>query len=222
MNIRLRGFEGASQRMQELQSRVDSLSLNRQSQVPSPGFTPQPFPLPSLEGQIGGNMRVVPGGLSSPLPLDPGSLGIRPAGGQNPLAPLAEWPKATPELRGLIRSTALKHGLDPDVFEALVQTESSYENSTVSRAGAQGLTQLMPGTARMLGVQNPFNPAENLEGGARYLSQMLKQFDNNLPLALAAYNAGPGAVQRHGGIPPFAETQNYVKRVTDRAEGLRR
>jgi soluble lytic murein transglycosylase-like protein len=106
------------------------------------------------------------------------------------------------------------------LFESVVAAESGFDPSVVSAAGAQGLTQLMPATARMLGVTDPLDPAQNLEGGARYLAQMIRQFDGNVRLALAAYNAGPGAVARHGGVPPFRETRDYVERVLGRVKDL--
>lgn len=116
-------------------------------------------------------------------------------------------------LRPLIQRAAQKHDVDPDLLDALVQAESNYDPAAVSRMRAIGLTQLMPDTARELGVTNPFDPVQNLNGGAKYLSQMIKQFDGDLSLALAAYNAGPGAVRKHGGIPRNGETPNYVDKV---------
>jgi soluble lytic murein transglycosylase-like protein len=120
----------------------------------------------------------------------------------------------------MIRQAATRHGLDPLLFESLVAAESGFDPSVVSSAGAQGLAQLMPATARMLGVSNPFDPAQNLEGGARYLAQMMRQFNGDVRLALAAYNAGPGAVSRHGGVPPFQETRNYIDRIMNRVRDL--
>lgn len=109
----------------------------------------------------------------------------------------------------LARAAALKHGIPPDMFLRLVQQESAWNSRAVSHAGAQGLAQLMPDTARYLGVRNVWDPAENLDGGARYLREQFETF-RDWRLALAAYNAGPGAVEQHGGIPPYRETQNYV------------
>ncbi|MEM9798543.1 MAG: lytic transglycosylase domain-containing protein [Pseudomonadota bacterium] len=109
------------------------------------------------------------------------------------------------------RAAARRHGVPEDLFLRLVRQESGWNPSARSHKGALGLAQLMPGTARRLGV-NPNDPAQNLEGGARYLAQQYRRF-GNWRLALAAYNAGPGAVERHGGIPPYRETQNYVRAI---------
>ena len=108
-----------------------------------------------------------------------------------------------------------RYDLSPALIEALVWQESRWREDAVSHAGARGLAQLMPGTARDLGV-NPHDPVANLEGGARYLREQLNRFGGNVELALAAYNAGPGRVMRAGGIPRIAETQDYVARIMGR------
>lgn len=112
----------------------------------------------------------------------------------------------------LVGHYAQRFELEPFLLMAVIKVESNFDPRVVSRKGAQGLMQLMPETAREVGVRNPFDPSESIFGGAMYLRKMLDTFDN-LDLALAAYNAGPGAVRRFGGIPPYEETVNYVKRV---------
>jgi len=114
----------------------------------------------------------------------------------------------------MIAQVAARHGLDPDLLHAIVKVESDYNPRCVSSAGAKGLMQLMPGTARYLGVEDIFDPQQNLEGGARYLKEQLERFGDPV-LALAAYNAGPGAVAQYHGVPPYEETQAYVPRVLE-------
>lgn len=117
------------------------------------------------------------------------------------------------DVRVLARATAERYGLDPELVLAVVAVESNFEPRAVSRKGAQGLMQLMPGTAGDLGVTDALDPATNLDGGARYLLALLRLYKGDLRKALAAYNAGPGAVARHGGVPPYRETQEYVRKV---------
>lgn len=113
----------------------------------------------------------------------------------------------------LLNQAAAKYGIDPSLLTAIAQKESALNPTAVSSAGAQGVMQLMPATAASLGVSNPFDPAQNIDAGARYFSQLLNQFGGNTSLALAAYNAGPGAVTKYGGIPPYTQTQDYVTSV---------
>jgi soluble lytic murein transglycosylase-like protein len=113
----------------------------------------------------------------------------------------------------IIQDAATRYDMDPDLIRAVMQTESAFHPYAVSRAGAEGLMQLMPALADEMGVTDSFDPRDNIMGGARYLKRLLDYHHGNLDLALASYNAGPGNVQRYGGIPPFRETRKYVKTI---------
>jgi soluble lytic murein transglycosylase-like protein len=120
-----------------------------------------------------------------------------------------------------ITAAAKKYGIDPALLAGLVKQESGFKADAGSPAGARGLTQLMPATAAGLGVTNVLDPVQSLEGGAKYLRAQLDAFGGDVTRALAAYNAGPGAVKRYGGVPPYAETQNYVRAVQANAAAYR-
>ncbi len=117
------------------------------------------------------------------------------------------------EIQRLAREASERHGLEPALVLAVCKAESAFDSLAVSRAGAQGVMQLMPATARSLGVTNSFDPHQNIDGGTRYLKSLMQRYRNNTTLALAAYNAGPTKVRRYGGVPPYKETRKYVKRV---------
>ena len=144
---------------------------------------------------------------------------VLPAGSAAPVAAASGGSLAGVPYADLFTRAGSRHGVDPALLAAVAQQESGFDASAVSPAGAQGLMQFMPATARGLGV-DPFDPASAVDGAARYLADLTEQFGST-ELGLAAYNAGPGTVSRYGGIPPYAETQDYVRSVTSKAEALR-
>lgn len=117
------------------------------------------------------------------------------------------------QLLGMINQVSQKYGVDEKLVQALIQQESRFKVDAKSKVGAIGLMQLMPATAKAMGVQDPYNARQNVEGGVKYLKSMLNKYNGNIILALAAYNAGPGAVDKYSGVPPYEETQNYVKNI---------
>jgi soluble lytic murein transglycosylase-like protein len=119
------------------------------------------------------------------------------------------------DIDSAIQQAAARHNVDPNLVRAVVKVESNFNPNALSRKGAMGLMQLMPSTARQLKVKNPFDPEQNVDAGVRHLKQLLESYGGDIRLTLAAYNAGAGAVARSSGVPHFAETQNYVRRITN-------
>lgn len=122
----------------------------------------------------------------------------------------------------IIYDKSRKYNIEPSLIRAVIETESGFDPTAVSKRGAKGLMQLMPNTAKSLGVYDPFNPEQNIEGGTKYLKYLLKRFDGDLKLALAAYNAGPAVVEKYRSVPPYSETRRYVKNVLSLYGGKRR
>ena len=135
----------------------------------------------------------------------------------------AGWLRLPPSVQARfteeIKAIAARHGVKASLVESVIRVESAFNPSAISPKGAQGLMQLMPQTASSLGVRNAFDPKQNIEGGVRHLRYLIDRYPGNLQLAIAAYNAGEGAVDRYRGIPPYAETQEYVRRVLQLSGG---
>lgn len=176
-------------RIQEIQSRLGMLSPLQEAR-PSP-IQPPKSNLPTLPALF-------------PAALDQAGLHLQPLNG---------GPRFAPYIEGLIDKHAALNGLSPDLVRAVIQQESGGNPRDVSTAGAQGLMQLMPEEAQEFGVHDPFNPEQNIAAGTRMLKGLMRDFKGDLPLALAAYNAGAPTVRKYNGIPPYPETQNYVKNI---------
>ncbi len=160
-----------------------------------------------------------PPAATVPASAAPSTFPAQFAAALNPAAAATPATTGASPFAADIQAAAARHGIDPALLTGLIRAESNFDPNATSPAGAQGLTQLMPATAAGLGVTNPLDPAQAIEGGAKYLRQQLDRFGGDASKALAAYNAGPGAVERFGGIPPYEETQNYVRRVLGYASG---
>lgn len=145
--------------------------------------------------------------LNQDTPTLPSEIFIKP------FAQALNTPKT--DFDSIVKKCAKENNIDESIIKAVIKAESGFNSQAKSPVGALGLMQLMPSTAKGLGVDNPLNPEQNIAGGTKYLKGLINRFDGRLDLAIAAYNAGPGAVQKYGGIPPYKETQNYVKRVLD-------
>jgi soluble lytic murein transglycosylase-like protein len=140
---------------------------------------------------------------------------------REPSSPLLGQTYTSKSFDDFIISASSRHSIDADLIRAVIKTESDFNSNARSSKGAMGLMQLMPDTARQHNVLDAYNPLENIEGGARHLRLLLSRYRGNVELSLAAYNAGINAVERHGGIPPFAETRQYVRRVLHFYDGYR-
>jgi soluble lytic murein transglycosylase-like protein len=165
-----------------------------------------------------------PQATASMASYTPGVAGAIPAAPASTpgTAPTASAPSgAAAPYEALIQQAATRNGLEPALLHGLIEQESGFDPNAHSSAGALGLTQLMPSTAASLGVTEPLNPTQSIEGGARLLGELLRQFHGNVSDALAAYNAGAGAVEQYGGVPPYPETQAYVSKVLANAQSYR-
>ena len=204
INFEPKGPDGIRGRMNEIRSRLEAgqreefqAQLDQATRAKFDG-TPAP-----LSGKIGGLANGGDEKLGTLPPANPSDFEVGLAG-----------PQATKmQIQATILQVAREQNMDPNLLRAVVDAESGFNPNETSKTGAMGLMQLMPDTARSVGVANVLNPYQNLTGGAKYLNQMIKRYDGNVALALAAYNAGPGKVDKARGIPNIPETQKYVNRI---------
>ena len=209
-------YDSVIARVQDIEARLGLMN--------DPPPAPIPPNLPGRPVTPTGLQKVTPSGLPGlnglPNPANapgakmPFNLALAQATGSVQLQPIGKGgPQFAPYIESLISKYAGQNGIAPELVRAVIRQESDGNPRDVSHAGARGLMQLMPEEIHELGVTDPFDPEQNIAAGTRLLSGLLKQYKGDTPLALAAYNAGSGAVQKYGGIPPYKETQGYVKRI---------
>lgn len=188
----------------KIQARLDELGAKMAARLGEKETrAPAPKSAESFDSKLQGNI----GGMPGLAPMKVNGLGLEPVGGD--------------PIQLMIDRVSQEEGVDANLIRSIVEQESGFNPMAVSGKGAKGLMQLMPLTAQSLGVRDAFDPEQNVRGGSKYIRQLIQQFGGDLNKAVAAYNAGPGNVNKYGGIPPFRETQDYVQKVLGRYEGLR-
>ena len=203
-------------RIQEIQSRLSALN-GAPPVLPLGPATPESAPTPSFAARLHQAQESAAPESSAPsgIEVPPASLGPLPPMPISPASPnvVPIHTAAAGSYDGLIQTYAAKHGLAPALVRAVIRTESGGNPHAVSRAGAVGLMQLMPENVKEAGITDPYDPEQNIAAGTEQLSGLMQKYHGDLDLALAGYNAGPGNVRKYGGVPPFAETQNYIRKV---------
>lgn len=196
INMNDGGINAVESRVQQIESLIQSMEARKATLLQK---QPSSLPVDPMQGS------------ESPKPFQfyLQQAGKTAANNSNPIPANSRFQATQP----LVESLSNQYGVDKNLVNAIIQQESGFNPNAVSHSGARGLMQLMPGTAQHLGVTNPHDPAQNLDGGIRYIKGLLDQYNGNIPLALAAYNAGPGAVAKYKGVPPYKETQNYVRNI---------
>ena len=198
------GISALESRMQQIEAMIQSMEARKATVLKNSGATLPVNPIGETTGPKPFQFYLPQtGGPSHGPAIDSGTESVKSLQGN------AAFQMAQP----LVENLSSRYGVDKTLVNAIIQQESGFNPQAVSHAGASGLMQLMPGTAKDLGVNDPRDPAQNLDGGIRYIKSLLNQFNGNIPLALAAYNAGPGAVNRYKGVPPYQETQKYVRNI---------